>query len=111
MGKTRTNLAWSRPPLPVIVSHDAALDVIEAQAWYEAQRVGLGQRFALVFQDRVRQIGKMPLSFRAAQKGARRALMSPFPFKIMFRVEPTFIKIVAVFHTARGKQTWMSRLP
>ena len=52
----------------------ARLDIIEAVAWYEAQRPGLGLEMADCVDAAIQRAAKTPLAFAAIEQDARRVL-------------------------------------
>lgn len=96
--------------------HEAAVEeAIEAAAWYEKERTGLGQEFAraleavldLLEEDMVRP-AKMPGAPGA--RGANRLILRRFPFDVVVQELPDEVLIVAVAHQSRRPGYWRNRL-
>lgn len=87
----------------------------EAAAWYEAERIGLGEDFAkelhaavmLLRDDLAASLSHRQVPMRLE---VRRLLLKRFPYSVVFveRGETTFI--VAVAHQARRPGYWKRRL-
>lgn len=86
-------------------------EVIAAAEYYEQQGVGLGERFLTTIDKAVAEISSWPNSWPTSFGGTRRrSLKSPFPYSIFYLVEGGEIVIVAVAHTSRLPDCWISRL-
>jgi plasmid stabilization system protein ParE len=84
-------------------------DLAEAAEWYETQREGLGLDFLASVRYRISLILENPQRWRSV-KGTRRALMSRFPYAIVYReITLDEIEIVAVAHFKRHPKYWASR--
>lgn len=57
----------------------AALELVEAYDWYEAELPGLGVRFQAEIDSTLVRMTANPLQFPAVLRGARRALLRRFP--------------------------------
>jgi plasmid stabilization system protein ParE len=95
--------------LPLQVSPEAALDLDEAEDWYESQRPGLGSEFTAAVAHVLEQIESFPHSRAAGYKGVRQALTDRFPYIVYYRITEHCIEIVAVIHGSRDPRIWMYR--
>ncbi|MEI9919795.1 MAG: type II toxin-antitoxin system RelE/ParE family toxin [Bacteroidota bacterium] len=76
-------------------------DVSEAYDWYESQKDGLGTSFLDELEKYLDTITKRPESFK--HHGHQRvAVMSRFPFNIVFGIEFSTILVYRVFHQSRN---------
>lgn len=81
-----------------------------AGAFYEARRDGLGDEFfesiraAVILLEEIPEIGT-PIDSRY-----RSLLVHRFPFRIIYRVTPGEIVIVAVAHQSRRPEYWRDRI-
>lgn len=94
--------------LPVVVNPEAEADLADAEAWYDAQRPGLGDEFldgAEVF-DRLR---RLPYLYGKVFQDLRPALIRRFPYAVVYRVDDDQITVVAVYHTHRDPRGWQNR--
>ena len=99
----------------VRILEEAANEAIEAAAWYEEQRQGLGIEFAEAFhaaldllEAEVVPLAKMP--GRSGQEGAKRIIMNRFPYDLIVRENHDVLIVVAVAHHSRRPGYWKGRL-
>jgi hypothetical protein len=99
----------------VRILEEAADEAIEAAAWYEEQRPGLGTEFAEAFhaaldllEEEVVPLSNMP--GRAGQEGAKRLILSRFPYDLVVRENHDVLIVVAVAHHSRRPGYWKGRL-
>lgn len=100
----------------VRVLQSAAEEAVEAVAWYERERPGLGADFfrALEAALDLLQADVVPLtpcSGKAAAAGARRIILKRFPYDVVVIEHAAEIIVVAVAHHARKPGYWRERLP
>jgi toxin ParE1/3/4 len=93
----------------------AAEEAIEAAAWYERQCTGLGADFgdALDAALDLLETDVVPLtvmSGEAGRLGAKRIVLSRFPYDVVVRETLDELLVVAVAHHARKPGYWRSRL-
>jgi plasmid stabilization system protein ParE len=94
----------------IIVEPNAERDIAEAFDWYEQQRPGLGDDFALCVEAGLHVIAQHPRSFPVVRKPARRMLIQRFPYLILFVDRRDVIAVIGVFHTSRDPKRWNERL-
>jgi len=98
----------------VRIHQAAAQEAVEAAAWYERQRPGLGQDFDAVVQRALDLLEEeivpwSPVSGAAGKRGAMRLMLKRFPYDIVavdFRGE---IFVLAVAHHSRRPGYWRDR--
>ena len=99
----------------VRILQPAAAEVVEAAAWYESQRLGLGAEFRdelKVALDLLRQYplpGK-PWPGRLGERGVKRIPMKRFPFFLVFVSVDSGSVILAVAHHRRRPGYWRNRI-
>jgi len=93
----------------VVFHADAEAELIEAAAYYEAQRHDLGKRFLASVQDAINRIVFNPLLYPAIELDVRRCLTRTFPFGVLFRERPNHIQVIAVMHLHRKPNYWEGR--
>jgi plasmid stabilization system protein ParE len=96
-------------PTPVVFRPEAEDDVLEARAWYESRRLGLGQEFALAIETLIDRIAANPTVFPVVQSETRRAVLSRFPYAIYFRSSDEAIVVLAI-HGRQHPSRWQTRL-
>ena len=88
---------------------DARLDLLEASAWYDRKRDGLGAEFELCVEAAVDEVVRDPKRFAVAFDEIRRATVDRFPYSIYFRLNARQIVVVAVFHNSRDSDQLKTR--
>ena len=94
--------------LPVVWMSEAAAELRQARAWYDAIRPDLGERFAVAVEAAVEAIAQRPLQFPVVHRGRRRAGVRRFPYGIFFEVQENRIVVIACFHAKRDPRRWRS---
>jgi plasmid stabilization system protein ParE len=95
--------------LPIIFHRAASAEFIEASAWYEGKRLGLGLEFIAEIDSCVLLASKSPLQFAVVREDIRRVVANRFPYSVYFRAEPHRIVVLAVFHGNRNPAIWQAR--
>jgi len=99
----------------VVRIHEAASrEAIEAAAWYEDQRPGLGVEFeraidaALdLLEEHIVPLSPVPFSARA--RGVKRLILKRFPFDVVVVERQSEVFIIAFAHHARRPGYWRLR--
>jgi plasmid stabilization system protein ParE len=92
----------------VVFRPEAEDEVLEARAWYEGRRAGLGNEFAQAIDAIVKRIVEHPLAYQRAHKETRRAVLSTFPYAVYYRVHGENIVVQAV-HGRQHPSRWRRR--
>jgi plasmid stabilization system protein ParE len=87
----------------------AEAELLEARAWYEERRPGLGALFAASVTSTVERIVETPLAYPRVHGETRRAVLRRFPYALYFRVLTEEVVILAVIHGRRRPDRWQSR--
>ena len=95
--------------LPVAFSRAAHAEFIEATAWYEAQRPGLGAEFIAQIECCVLLAAEQPQRYAVVHNGIRRIVVERFPYSVYFRSHLKRIVVLAVFHSSRDPTIWQRR--
>ena len=95
--------------LPVRLLPEAKAEFDAAADWYEQQRRGLGARFIAEIRAVLQRIAANPKLHSTVYKDVRKAVVTRFPYVVLYREEPGFILVIAVFHAARDPNVWKSR--
>lgn len=87
----------------------------EAAGWYERRQRGLAARFLNEIEHLQERIVERPaayprLDLPSSDLVVRRALLSRFPFALVFLDREDEIRILAVAHTKRRPGYWLNRL-
>lgn len=94
------------------VAPAARAELVDAAAWYERERAGLGAAFIDAADAVVERMRQTPLIFGPVPRHptVRRAKVGIFPYWIVFAVTDEAIRIVAVAHQHRAEGYWADRL-
>lgn len=95
---------------PVRFLPAAFLDIRAAYAWYEGQRLGLGDEFAASLRSAVLSVVAFPTAHQVVHREMRRFLLERFPFALYFRADASGILVVACLHAARDPEARSLRL-
>ncbi len=98
----------------VVVRPTAGDDVIEAAAWYDERRVGLGAEFVEEVLRIFDALAVNPLlhARRVPGKDIRWRYPERFPYRVIYEVleEEQIVVVAAVLHAVRHDQHWRNRL-
>jgi toxin ParE1/3/4 len=95
----------------VIFNLEARHEFEGAIAWYNDREPGLGERFKAEVEATIQRILKDPERFPLKGSTVRRAPVQTFKkYNVLFRVNPDFIGVAAVFHGARNPANLRRRL-
>ncbi|MBI2431404.1 MAG: type II toxin-antitoxin system RelE/ParE family toxin [Candidatus Hydrogenedentes bacterium] len=94
----------------VILHPLAKREMREAAAYYQRQQPGLGGEFAEEVQAGVENLRDNPKLYPEFLQGARRKLLSRFPYGLVYVLQDKVIIIVAVAHTSRRPGYWVNRI-
>ncbi|MDX1946049.1 MAG: type II toxin-antitoxin system RelE/ParE family toxin [Pirellulaceae bacterium] len=88
----------------------AEVEYEEARQWYEEQRPGLGQEFAMEIDACLERIRHSPEMYARIKNNYRQALVRRFPYAIYYEFDGELITVYAVFHGSRDPKTLNRRL-
>jgi plasmid stabilization system protein ParE len=89
---------------------EALAEYREAANWYENREPGVGLRFAAEVEYTIARIEEGPERWRTIDDDIRRCRTHVFPYSILYTIEPAFIHIVAIAHSARQPGYWKERI-
>ena len=90
----------------VALHPDARAEYRAAWTWYRARSKQAAGRFRDEF-DRVIEIIKSnPALFPVYEGDIRYAGLARFPYSVIYQVQPAFIYVIAVAHSARSEGYW-----
>ena len=96
--------------LPVKFRLEAQAEFHAATAWYESQLEGLGDDFIADVEETLDRVRLYPQSHRVVHRGLRQAVMSRFPYSIIYSEDAVQILVFAVFHARHDPVTWSRRV-
>ena len=95
---------------PLIISSVAEKELAEATLWYDDQGAGKGERFAMAVDDVLDRISLYPEFAPRVHKDAREALVSGYPYQVIYRIVNGRVFVIAVFHSKRDPSIWEQRI-
>lgn len=95
--------------LPVILRHEAEVDVQEARDQLEAVRVGLGTQVLARVREVLARMENMPELHGKVWHDVRAARLKQFRYIVYFIVLADRVEVLAVLHGARDPSSWKSR--
>jgi len=96
----------------LLVRPEVDTDLLEAEGWYEKQRIGLGRDFLHAAREKMAALPHNPFLHRIRhhRRQVRWAYPGHFPYRIIFRVVGDTVVVYAVLHAARRDTHWKRRL-
>ena len=94
-----------------IIFHPLAeQELIDAAAYYEEQRRGLGLEYLEEVEHAVNFLTRYPEAGSRVRGSVRRLTLPKFSYSLLYRVlEDTQIRVLAVAHHKRRPQYWLDR--
>ncbi len=91
---------------------NAQIEHLEAVAFYETKRAGLGASYLAEFERAMCLICEHPHRYPVEkQPDIRRVSLTQFPYNLLFReTAGTTVQVLAVAHKRRHPDYWQSRL-
>ncbi|SNS69658.1 hypothetical protein SAMN06295967_11715 [Belliella buryatensis] len=86
----------------LLLKEEARFEIIEAYQYYEKQQTNLGEFFLTQLDKCFKRVKSSPLLFPKKRDPFREALVSKFPFIVIFEIEKENIVIYSVFNTWRN---------
>ena len=83
---------------------------MEAAAYYERTRIGLGAEFSREIETAIDRILEAPDRWHVTKENVRHYLAHKFPYAILYVFENDFVSIVAVAHGSREPGYWKHRI-
>jgi toxin ParE1/3/4 len=98
----------------VKVSKEAAEELVEAAAWYEAEQPGLGVKLIDAFEHAIQLLKEpkpplTPVLGHAAELGGKKLILHRFPFSLIIVQVNKVMNVVAFAHHARKPGYWAER--
>jgi plasmid stabilization system protein ParE len=92
--------------LNIVFRTSASAQVVEAQAWYDKQRQGLGAEFARSLESAISRIARNPLAAPAVHLEVRRVLLKRFPYSVFYLMADDTSIVLSCVHTRRASVDW-----
>ena len=89
----------------------AEAELVEAVAWYDQQRPGLGDALAADVRATLDRIAEQPEAWHPLTPTTRRCQTQRFPYGVVYQVRGDVILVLAVMHMRRRPGHWRDRRP
>ena len=90
---------------------DAEAEYLEAIAYYEERRAGLGATYIGEFEHAMARICQAPRRYPVAREPDVRCIrLRRFPFNVLYRETSGVVQILAVAHHRRRPACWLGRV-
>jgi len=87
----------------------AHIEYQEAIEFYNLQSEGLGDKFIIEVDRTISIIKKYPESFCEYTSHTRKAVVSIFPYNIIYALHKNYIEVIAIAHQHRKPNFWLNR--
>jgi plasmid stabilization system protein ParE len=94
---------------PVAYLPGARRDFDDSLDWYAERSSVAAERFSHSVDESLAKINASPEQFEIVDQRHRACMLKRFPFRIIYRIEPTRILVVALAHAKRRPGYWKSR--
>jgi plasmid stabilization system protein ParE len=95
----------------LIVRALAEEDLLEAQAWYDEQRPGVGGEFRSTIDGLLNRVLERPPLYPKVYRNVRRAVVRRFPYLLYFVLVGDTVIVMACLHSKRDPALLRSRVP
>ena len=89
---------------------EARIEFIEAIAYYETCREGVGLRFSREVYATINRIRIRPTAWPQFSENTRRCLTRRFPYGVIYEIQENQILVIAVTHLNREPGYWTNRI-
>jgi plasmid stabilization system protein ParE len=96
--------------LPIQFLPEAKAEFDAAADWYESKRAGLGLDFIRRVREVFVRIAGNPRLHAKVYREVRRAIVSKFPYVVLYQEEPNQVLVISIFHASRDPSIWKSRV-
>ena len=96
--------------LPLRLLPEAQAEYDAAADWYEDRAAGLGVDFVARVGAVFRRAAANPKLHAKVYGEVRKAVVTRFPYVVLYQEEPDEVLVISVFHTSRDPADWQSRL-
>jgi plasmid stabilization system protein ParE len=95
----------------LIIAPEAGQDMVDAYAWYEIRRSGLGEELLSCVDACIQLICRAPEMYVTVHANYRRAMPRRFPYAVFYEHVHGTVTVFGIFHTSRDPAKWRQRLP
>ena len=89
---------------------EARIEFIEAIAFYEESREGLGLRLSREVYATINRVTSGPNAWPRISENTRRCFTRRFPYGVVYEIREDDILIIAVAHSSREPFYWRTRI-
>lgn len=89
---------------------EARDEFVAAAAYYDAAVPGLGDRFLVAVRRTTVLVLEHPTAGTPRKAGARRILVTGFPYDVVYQVREKVVEVLAIAHQHRRPGYWRERL-
>lgn len=82
----------------------------DAGAFYESERLGLGDEFFETIRAAVNLLEEIPETGSPIDSSFRSVVIRRFPYRIVYKIADSEIIIIAVAHQSRHPEYWRDRM-
>ena len=94
---------------PVDLLPEAGRDFDESFDWYAERSANAAARFAAAVDEALRVVASDPERFAVVAPRHRACRVQGFPFRVIYRIEPECVVVVAIAHAKRRPVYWKGR--
>jgi plasmid stabilization system protein ParE len=96
----------------LVFAEEAEHDISDAYAYYERQRIGLGEDFLTRLDARIQTLRRSPKALAPYYQDYRRALLRKYPYAVYYLYDDADdrVTVYGIFHTSRDPQKIIDRL-
>lgn len=87
----------------------AYIEYREAIDFYNLQSEGLGSKFAVEIDKTISIIKNYPEGYSEYTKHTRKAVLSIFPYNVIYTVHKDHLQVIAISHQHRKPNYWLKR--
>jgi plasmid stabilization system protein ParE len=88
--------------LRVVFRSSANAQVVQAQAWYEHKRLGLGAEFARSLESAISRVARNPFAAPVVHQEVRRVLLKRFPYSVFYTTQDDHLIVLSCLHTRQN---------
>ncbi len=96
-------------PSRLIFHPEAAREAEAARNWYQERSAAAAEGFVVELNHAVAQVASDPLRWPKYRVDTRRYVFDRYPFSLVYRVYDDLVRILAVAHSKRRPEYWISR--
>ena len=95
--------------MTVSFTRAASRELVEAAAYYNGVKAGLGYEFVAEVRATVATIREFPEAWQRCTPRLRRSATRRFPYGVIYRLTTTEVQVVGIVHNSRDPRHWRER--